>query len=87
MPPIRECLGIGEWHYLRRIRRCGLVGVGVALLEEICHRELGFEVSKAQARPSATLLPIDPDVVLSYYSSTSPASQPASHHGDNGLNL
>ena len=25
-----ECLGSG-------IRRCGLVGVGVALLEEVCH--------------------------------------------------
>jgi hypothetical protein len=28
-----ECLVIREWHYLRRIRRCGLVGVGVALSE------------------------------------------------------
>jgi hypothetical protein len=32
-----ECLGIREWHYLRWIRRCGFVGVGVALLEEVCH--------------------------------------------------
>jgi hypothetical protein len=30
-------LGIREWHYLRGSRRCGLVGVGVALLEEVCY--------------------------------------------------
>lgn len=35
----------------------------VALLEEVCH---GFEVSKAQARPSVSLLlPVDSDVELS----------------------
>jgi hypothetical protein len=37
--------------------RCkgGLVGVGVALLEEVCHWEVGFELSDAQARPSISL--------------------------------
>jgi hypothetical protein len=34
------------------IRKHGLVGVGVALLEEVCHYEAGFEVSYAQAIPS-----------------------------------
>jgi hypothetical protein len=34
------------------IRRCGLVGVGVALLEEVCHCRGGFEVSYAQVPPS-----------------------------------
>ena len=30
-------LVIRKWHYLRRIRRYGLVEVGVALLEEVYH--------------------------------------------------
>jgi hypothetical protein len=50
------------------IRRCGLVGVGVAFLEEIRHWGVGFEVSDAQAKPSVSplfLLPVDPDVELS----------------------
>jgi hypothetical protein len=32
-----ECLVIREWLYFREIRRCGLVGVCVAFLEEECH--------------------------------------------------
>ena len=32
-----ECLVIREWHCLRRIRKYGLVGIGRALLEEMCH--------------------------------------------------
>ena len=32
------------------IRRCGFVGVGVALLEEVCHCGAGFEVSYTQDR-------------------------------------
>jgi hypothetical protein len=49
---------------LRRIRRCVLVGVAATLLEEV---SLGFEVSKAQARPniSLLLLHMDPDGELS----------------------
>jgi hypothetical protein len=34
---IFKCLFIGEWHYLGGIRRCGILGVGVVLLEELCH--------------------------------------------------
>lgn len=30
----------------------GLVGVGVTLLEEVCHCRASFEVSYAQATPS-----------------------------------
>ena len=44
-----------EWHLLG----------GVALLEEACHSELGFEVSEAQARPVAYshfLLPVNSDI-------------------------
>ena len=33
---IFEYLVIREWHYLRRIRRCGVTAVGVAMLEEVC---------------------------------------------------
>jgi hypothetical protein len=34
------------------IRRCDLVGVGVALLEELCHCCVGFGVSYVQTMPS-----------------------------------
>ena len=50
-----------EWHSLNKltgsgtIGRCGLIGVGVALLEEVCHKGAGFNISDAQARPSVTL--------------------------------
>ena len=49
------------------LRRCGHVGVGVALLEEVCHWGVDLEVSEAQARPSVTLflLLANPDVELS----------------------
>jgi len=61
---------------LRNFRRCGLVGVGVVLLEWVwscwsgcglaggsVFQGVGFEVSKTQARPSAPfLLSVDPDV-------------------------
>ena len=30
------------------IRSCGLLGVSVAFLEEVCHLGVGFEVSEAQ---------------------------------------
>jgi hypothetical protein len=32
----------------------GIIG-GVALLEEVCHRGVGFEVSDIQAQPSVSL--------------------------------
>ena len=37
------------------IRWCGLVGVSVALLEEVCHWRGGHEGSGARARPSGSL--------------------------------
>jgi len=36
------------------IRRCGLIGADVILLEEVCHYGAGFEASYAQATPSVT---------------------------------
>lgn len=55
---------------IRRTRRCGLIGVGVALLEEVFPCGVGFEVSKAMPGPVSLSLPVDQDVVLSYCSST-----------------
>ena len=43
-----ECLAIGSG----TTRKCGLVGVGVALLKEVCHSGVSFEVIYAQATPS-----------------------------------
>jgi hypothetical protein len=65
------------------IRRCGLVGEGVALLEEVCHwgwGGAGFEVSCAQTLPSVEdshlfLLPVDQDVELT--ASLAPCLSPA----------
>ena len=37
------------------IRRCGLIGVGVALLKEVCQCGRGFVITEAQARPSGYL--------------------------------
>ena len=58
------------------IRRYGLVGVDVALLEELCHCGAGFEFSYTQAMPSVayilSLLSVDQDIELS-------APSPASH--------
>jgi len=59
---IVECLVIREWHYLRGIKRCGLVVGGSVALGE------GFRVSGTQARhsasPSSFFLLVDPDVEL-----------------------
>ena len=74
------------------IRRCGLVGVGVALLEEVCHCGGGFEISCAQGTPRVThslLLPLDQAVELLAPSPASclPARHHTSYHDENGLNL
>ena len=57
------------------IGRCGLVGVSMALLEEVCHcaRALRSHVFKL---PSATM-----DQLLPTHHHAAP------HHDDNGLNL
>lgn len=55
---------------LRRGWKCGSAGVGVAMLEEVCHwAGGGFGVSKAQVSPF--LLPVGLDAELS---ATSPES-------------
>ena len=73
------------------VRRCGLIGVGVAMLEEVCHCggwALRSVILKVCSQ-SLLLLPADPDVELS---APSPAQQlhgshHASHHDNNRLNL
>ena len=54
------------------VRRCGFVGVGVVLMEEVCL--------------SLFLLPLDLDVELPV-TSPAPCVLHASHHGDYGLSL
>jgi hypothetical protein len=72
------------------IRRCGLVEVGAALLEEVCHCGVGFETSLLAAWETSSLswLQLEQDVQLS--------APPApcllgcchvSHLDDIGLNL
>ena len=65
------------------IRWCGLVGINVTLLEEVCHWGQAFEVSHVQDRHSSSLslpLAVDPDAELS-------ATFLLLCHDDNGLNL
>jgi hypothetical protein len=68
------------------IRRCGIVGVGVALLEEVqVTVGMGFEVSYAQIWPmwhSLLLQPMNQDTELS-----APSTYHAPYHDNNELNL
>jgi hypothetical protein len=63
--PACECLAIG----IGTLRRHGLIRVGVALLEEVYHYGVGFEVSYSQTIPSVAhnplLLPADLDIEFS----------------------
>jgi hypothetical protein len=85
-----ECMVIREWLYLIVIRWYDLVGVAVALLEEVCHR-VSFRVSKDQVRSSGSslsLLSADSDVGLS--NSSAPCLLECSHdacYDNSGLNL
>jgi hypothetical protein len=68
------------------IRRCGLVGVGIAFVGESVSLGEGFEVSCAQVMPSVSQTPSA--VFRSLSSSTT--MLPTGHHDschDNGLNL
>jgi hypothetical protein len=44
------------------IRGCGLAGVGVALLERMCHCEVGFEALPSAKETVCSWLPLDEDV-------------------------
>ena len=74
------------------IRRCGLVGVGVTLLQEVCHCGGGlWGLTYTQAMPSVVhslLLPAVQDVELSDPSSALclPSHCHVFHHDDNELN-
>ena len=52
--------GVALFEKIKRIRRCGLVGGSVSL-------GVGFEISKAHAKPRVSLL-MDLSVALSYSS-------------------
>lgn len=76
------CLVIREWHYLRKNRRCGLAGVRVGLLEEVCHWGWDLRFQKAHTRPN--IFVYDQDTALNYCSS---AMHVTMLHDDNGLRL
>jgi hypothetical protein len=71
------------------IRRCDLIGVGVALLEEIRHFGVGFETLLLAAwKPVFSCLPLEQDVELSAPPSPClPGCCYVSCHDDNGLNF
>lgn len=51
-----ECLVIGKWYYVRRIRRYSFAGVGVAFGVDVALLGGGvFKVSKTQAKASVAL--------------------------------
>ena len=84
-------LVIREWHYLKGIRRGGLVGVDMSYWRKHVTEGEGFGDSKAQTRPSLPLflLLVGSDVELSAASSAPclPERCHASCHDVNGLNL
>ena len=53
-------LGLGS----TTIRRCGLIGIGVALLEEVCHFRVGFKTLLAASKPVFFCLPSEQVVEL-----------------------
>jgi hypothetical protein len=71
------------------IRRCDLVGVGVALLGEVCHCGVDFETLLLAARKSVfSCLLLEQDVEPSTPPvSCLPGHCQFSHHDENGLNL
>ena len=82
---------IREWYYLTGISRCGLVGGGVALLEEVClwGGPWVFKCSIQAHCLSLSLLTVDLDIELWVPTPVPclPAWHHALHHNDNGLNL
>jgi hypothetical protein len=68
--------GVESFERIRRIRRCGIVGVDVSLLEEVCHRGWALRLQKTTRAPMLHSLPVHQDATLSYYSSTMSTSIP-----------
>jgi hypothetical protein len=76
------------------IRRCGLVGIGVALIEEVCHCAgrlwglLGFRLLLSGGKIPSSWQPLGQDVeLLAPPNPCLPAHCHASCPDDNGLNL
>ena len=60
------CLVTREWNCLGRIRRYGRAGVGVALLEEVCHWGWALRFQKSMPGPvSLCMVPVDQDIKVS----------------------
>ena len=79
-----ECWPIGSG----TIRRCGLVGVGVAVLLNMSLWKKTLSSSSAQCKSVSALLPVDQDVELSAPSAPClPGCCHVSRHDDNELNL
>jgi hypothetical protein len=78
------CLAHGVWP----IRRCGLVGVGVALLKEVCHCVSGFwDPLPSHVGASLLLFAFGTRCRSLSFSSTMPGCCYACHHKDNELKL
>jgi hypothetical protein len=62
-----ECMVIREWSYLGETGRHDLVGVGVALLKEVCHWGWALRIQGPESglvALSLFLLPVDLDIEL-----------------------
>lgn len=79
MAHVFACLVTTVWHYLRRIRRCGLVG-GLSL-------RVSFKVSKAHAwtRPPRSAYDQDVECLANSPTPCLSASRHVTHHDTNGL--
>ena len=91
MPP-HKFIGVNAWiPGSGTIGRCGLVGVGVALLKVVCHWgwALGFQKLKPGPAISLFLLSAHPDIELSanFPAPCVPECCHASCQDNNGLNL
>ena len=70
------------------IRKCVLDGVGMVLMEDVCHCGCEFSDPGSSYLGDSVCLPLEQDVELSVPPvSWLPACCHASYHDDNGLNL
>ena len=68
------------------IKRCGLVGIGVALLEEVYHCGWALRFQMPKPGPVSLLLSVDLELSASL-APCLPAYSYASYHDTNGRNL
>ena len=83
-------LGLNAWPVgSGGVRWHGLAGVGVTLLEEVCHFVVSYVQATCHVAHNLSLLPSDQDVKLSapFLAPCLPARCHASCHDNNELNL